>query len=677
MSVGDELQSENRRVHMRRFIVSRRVFVSLAIALVLIAGTLGISLFTSATSSAAAGPAYVSLSQSYISAPAGARLTGAHASNAQLTVTLVLQPNNVAKMNSLLTALYTPGTAQYHHWLAQGQFNRLFAPSASQVAQVRQFLTNAGLKIIGSPSPFFVRATGTTAQVEAAFRTPINNYTTTNGKTFFQNDSAIQIPASLSAIVTGVSGLYNTVRLQPSYVTSLQAAKQQGKKVAPRYGAGPGGSGLTPSQTSSLYDATPVYQLGSRGQGKGAILAVFELSGYTESDIVAYEHQFFGPSENVKIANINVDGGPANPQCPVNDECGPTYTGPGGPDYSGDIEVEADVETQIAIAPKISHLIVYNAPNDVTGQTSLDEYAQIANDDLADSISSSWGLCELDAGFGYAQAENVLFEQMAAQGQSMFNSAGDTGAWGCLRDTGSPNLTSLSTGDPASQPFVTSVGGTSFGTYDPGSTLHPSYPKGAETVWNVLDLCNSSDLNACAQFGAGGGGVSQFWAQPSYQHGPGVISSFSKKGPYCAAASKGQYCRETPDVSANADEYTPYAEYCTGDPTTNSTCALLASLGVPEPVPGWFGIGGTSLSSPLWSGIIALWDSVHGERFGNANFGLYRLFRSGASYSVYFHDITGKHQTENNNGFYPTTPDYDMATGIGTPIIAGIVERSF
>ena len=255
--------------------------------------------------------------------------------------------------------------------------------------------------------------------------------------------------------------------------------------------------------------------------------------------------------------------------------------------------------------------------------------------------------------------------QMAAQGQSMFAAAGDTGAYSCLRGSGNTALAVL---DPSSQPYVTAVGGTSFGTFDPGANQHPTYPKGAETVWNVLNLCNGSanGLSNCSQFGAGGGGVSRFWARPSYQYGPGVNNAYSQEGPYCSQASNGQYCREVPDVSANADEYTPYAEYCTGNASTNSTCATIP----PQPAAGWFGIGGTSLSSPLWSAIIALSDSAHGGRFGNANYGLYQLFRS--HYSKDFHDITGKNQTENNNGYYPTTPNYDLATGIGTPNISNI-----
>jgi kumamolisin len=650
----------------------RRAIASVTTLVFLLTGMLGLSA-TAFVQNVSAASAYTTLAQSYIAAPASATPMGQHATSDPLTITLALQPGNSSSLTSLVNALYNPQSRQYHQWLAKGQFNKEFAPAASQVTQVQNYLRNAGLKLLSSPSPFLLRAQGTTGQIQTAFRTTINNYRARNGQTFFQNDTAVSIPTSLSSIVLAVSGLSNTSAAHPNYVTTHQAAQASGKAV-PQYGAGPDGSGLTPSQTSSLYDATPVYQLGNKGEGKGATLAVFELSGYTPADVVTYEHQFFGKSENVPLVDVNVDGGPVTPVCPVGDECGPFTAGPpcangcDSADYSGDIEVEADLENQIAIAPKISKILVYNAPNDELGITTTDEYFQIANDDIADSISSSWGLCESDAGFADAQGEYFAFLQMALQGQSIFSASGDTGAYDCLRGSGTTNL---SVDDPSSQPFVTGVGGTSFESYDPGSSQHPSYPKSGETVWNVLDACSgsASGLSNCANLGAGGGGVSTFWGQPSYQYGPGVISSLSQKAPYCKIAAKGQYCREVPDVSADADEYTPYAEYCTGDPATNSFCASFGG--------GWFGIGGTSLSSPLWSGIIALWDSVHGQRFGSANYGLYDLYRLNETYSTYFHDVTGVHQTENNNGYYPTTPNYDMATGIGTPRIAGIVEHKF
>jgi len=652
---------------MHRFIAPRRSLVTLAVLSLLLAASFSTIAFTR-TAAAAVNPSYISLAGSYVSAPASAKLSGNHTASGPLTISLVLKPRNSAALNNLMTALYDVNSPQFHQWLAQGEFNANFAPLTSQIGQVSSFLGKAGLQVIASPSPFLVRATGTTAQIETAFHTHISDYVAANGQSFFQNDTNLQIPASLSNLVVAVSGLSNTAKLHPSYVTTHTAAQKAGRAV-PHYGAGPGGSGLTPSQTAGIYGADQVYNLGNKGKGKGATLAVFELSGYTRGDIRTYEHQFFGSSENVPLVDINVDGGPLTPVCPTGDTCNPPN------DYSGDVEVEADIETQIAIAPKINRILVYNAPNDNLSITIVDEYFKIANDNLADSISSSWGLCELDAGIATAQAEFIAFAQMAAQGQSMFTSAGDTGAFDCLRDTGSTNLKSVAVDDPASQPFVTGVGGTSFGTFDPGSNQHPSYPTGFETVWNPLNECSgtATGLANCVNLGAGGGGVSAFWPKLSYQSGPGVINSSSKKGPYCSLAARGQFCREVPDISANADEFTPYAEFCTGNAATNSTCALFSST---QPAPGWFGIGGTSLSSPVWSGIIALWDSVHGERFGNANSQLYELFRSNNSYNSFFHDITGINQTENNNGLYLVTQNYDLATGIGTPRISGIAKSN-
>ena len=140
----------------------------------------------------------------------------------------------------------------------------------------------------------------------------------------------------------------------------------------------------------------------------------------------------------------------------------------------------------------------------------------------------------------------------------------------------------------------------------------------------------------------------------------------------CAFAAKGTHCREVPDVSANADEYTPYAEYCTGTAkTANSVCATFSGS---QPSPGWFGIGGTSLSSPLWSGIAADRDSFQGHRSGNFNPMVYRLLQTDPG--LYFHDITGAGQTTLNNGFFPTTPGYDEATGVGTPRMSPLIIRT-
>jgi kumamolisin len=437
------------------------------------------------------------------------------------------------------------------------------------------------------------------------------------------------------------------------------------------YGGGPGCSGLTPSQDNSIYGAP---NLGPIAQGAGVNFAVFELSAYQHSDIDRWAKHFYGWWYEPPLVDIIVDGGPLNPICPTGDTCPPDYNG-----YSGDIEVDADIEMTLAIAPDAAHILVYNAPNDYTGQTELDEYTKIAQDDSADVISSSWAVCEDVNSPAYIEAENVIFEQMALQGQSVFGAAGDTGAFECIRTDGATNVNAL---DPPSQPWVTSVGGTSLESFNPGTDPNPSYPKGEETIWNVDNLCNAGAASPandgqggffwCAATGAGGGGSSQYWGRPFYQVGPGIINRYTTYGngtTQCSLAKLGRPCREVPDVSANADPYTGYAEYCTGNADTPySTCGTFSGTEIP---PGWFGIGGTSLSSPFVSAIIGDHDGYWHHRIGNANPFFYFLYN--VDYHGFFNDITGFGQTTNNNGLFPTTPGFDLATGIGTPKMGALI----
>ncbi len=616
---------------------------------------------------------------------------------ASMSVEVALAPRRPASLAAELRAVYTPGSRLYHQFLARGQFDRLYAPSSAERAAVASYLTSAGLRVTSTASPFLIRVTGSSARITAAFHTKLSDYVDPRGVRYHSNSRALSVPASIAGSIQGVVGLANTVREHTSVVRPLnRAGKAAGKAAAQSssascetgyptdaqlfnfyvgggslaygYGGGPGCSGLTPSQTNSIYGAPAA---SPRTQGAGVTAAVFELSAYQRPDIGTWARTFYGPHYTPKLTDIAVDGGPLAPVCPASDTCPAAWQG-----YAGDIEVDADIETTLAVARDAS-VIVYNAPNDYTGQTELDEYTAIASQDVASTISSSWGVCENDVTVGMAEAENTVFEQMALQGQSMFNSAGDTGAFGCIRSDGTAIVNQA---DPASQPWVTSVGGTSFESDNPGTNPNPAYPaKGTETVWNVDNLCDAQapasgndqqgGLFWCAASGAGGGGTSQFWGRPFYQQGPGVnnaYTTFANGSTACALATPGTPCREVPDVSANADEFTPYAEYCTGSTATPySVCAGF---------PGWFGIGGTSLSTPLWAAVIADRDSFRGQRTGNINPLVYSWLRTNPG--EYLNDITGagpRQQAATSNGVYPTTPGYDEATGAGTPKMAAII----
>jgi subtilase family serine protease len=662
--------------------------VAAGAALIALSGGLSATAATAATTPATTGYATVSPVL-----PAVAHGTGSSFSSSRMSIEIVLAPQHQAQLASALTAAYaTPAAGG--HWLARGQFVAQYAPSAVRRAAIAKYLQARGLSVAATDSPFLIRATGSSAEISAALRTRLSTYTDKSA-TFFANSTAAAMPTTLAQGVLGVVGLSNTVRIRsditprtaaPSAATSsasgcelhyptvaqLITVASTGSQPPVGYGAAPGCNGLSPSQENSIYGAPGV---GAQGKGQGVSLAVFELSAYQASDIKHYTTQFFGPAFHPPLENVNVDGGPLAPKCPVGDTCPAETNG-----YAGDIEVDADIETQLAVAPDAAHIIVYDAPNDYTGQTELDEYTRIASDDAAASVSSSWGECENDVPTGFVQAENLVFEQMALQGQSMFGSAGDNGAFDCLDVDGT---TIPNTDDPSSQPWVTSVGGTSLASFNPGENPRPAYPAaGVETVWNPGNLCNAgpghsgvTGFDYCLALGAGGGGNSQYWGRPFYQFGPGVTSADSTRSngtTQCSLAPAGTLCREVPDISADADEFTPYGEYCTGSTATpNSICGTFSGSQTPA---GWFGVGGTSLSSPLWSAIIADRDSFLGQRSGNINPLVYQLYRTDPA--KYFHDITGVGQSVNNNGNFFTRPGYDLATGIGTPNMATLITET-
>jgi subtilase family serine protease len=668
----------------------------LGLAMTAMTGTLAT---TAAVAAPTAAPSFSALRNSV---PHTTDKVTGHYSSSRMSIEVALAPRNKSALNKELKAAYTKNSGAYHHWLAKGTFDARYAPSKAERAAVSAYLRQAGLTVRNSSSSFLVRASGSSKRVSAAFRTTLSTYRNPKGTKYFSNSTAVKLPSSLTGSVLGVIGLSNTIRdrsmvqrakgaihpaaaksrdasvacTQEPYPTTAQffAAANSGAGIPFGFGNSPGCNGLSPSQDNGIYGAPHV---GARGKGSGVNIGVFELSEYQHADIDTWAHQFYGNGYTPPLVDVNVDGGPGSPVCPTGDTCPPSING-----FAGDIEVDADIQMQLALSPDVKNLIVYNAPNDFTGQTELDEWTAIANADQAESVSSSWAVCENDESPAYEQAENDVFEQMALQGQSVFGAEGDTGAFSCIRSDGSTIVNVL---DPPSQPWVTSVGGTSLESANPGFNPNPSYPTGAETVWNDDNLCsnappgpandNQGGFFWCGFSGAGGGASSEFWGRPFYQVGKGVNNpntTVGNGGTQCQFASIGTPCREDPDISANADEFTPYGEVCTANANTpNSQCGFSASSNAP----GWFGIGGTSLSSPLWSAIIADRDSFQGSRSGNVNPLLYLLFNLAPN--LYFHDITGVGQTTNNNGLFPTTPGYDEATGIGTPRMSTLITATF
>lgn len=580
---------------MRRNLVRNTLF--LALAALLIAG----SLIAMHVVARADQNAQATLSGQNVPLVQRARLVRAADANQALHLSIGLRPNDASGLDGLLRAIYTPGSPQYHHYLTPSDFTQLFAPTTAQVQQVIAFLHSQGINALSiAPNRLLIDATATVALAQQAFHVNINIYRYTN-HTFYANAQAPSVPVALQSLVASIGGLDDSAQYQPLF---------QDARNSPRQALAPSGYG--PAELSQAYDTAPFTS--SSMQGENQSVAIFELDGYQLSDVQQYFQQY--SLNTPAISNVLVDGA----------------SGAAG---AGAIEVELDMEVVGAIAPHAQQLI-YEGPNSTQGLN--DTYNRIVTDNRAQVISTSWGLCESSTGQAELLILDTIFQQAAAQGITIYAAAGDSGAYDC-------NDASLAVDSPADDPYVTGVGGTNL-------QLGANDSYGSESVW-----ANASDTQRSPEGAGGGGGISNTFVQPAWQNGPGVISSDSSGQP--CGASNGQYCREVPDISADADPATGYAVYC-----TVSAAGCSAS--------GWITVGGTSAAAPLWAGSTALINqylqSWNLPPLGSANPALYSLFNSQQAVPA-FHDITN-----GNNLYYPATSGYDMASGLGSPDVNNLAE---
>ncbi len=571
----------------------------------------------------------------------GARVIGAVAASTPVHVTIALKPRDSSALAAYAREVSTPGSSVYRDYLTPEQFAQRFGASASELAAVTASLRSHGLPPGSiSANHLSVRIAGTAAQVEHAFSFTFRRMALASGRRAVVASAAPALDRKIAGYVQAVIGLSSlgaprplsvrpavlrpaakgrlAARTEPRVATGGPQPCQAASSAAASQGA------FTADQIASAYRFSGLFGAGAEGQGK--TIAIYELEPNDPADIAAYQACY---GTNASVSYVQVDGGAGS-----------------GPGVG---EAALDIEQVIGLAPK-ANLVVYQAPNanvDSPGSGPYDLYTQIVTDDRAQVVSVSWGSCEQQEGAGNAHAEATLFEEAAAQGQSMVVVAGDNGSEDCNGTGGIPNP-QLAVDDPASQPFATAVGGT---------TLNSLGPAPSEIVWN--NGGNASGLLA-VQGGASGGGVSQIWAMPSYQSGAATalhVIQANSSGSSCGFA--GPYCREVPDVSADADPSTGYIIYWNGSQTAG---ALQPS--------GWQAIGGTSAAAPLWAALLADVDSspaCRGSAIGFADPALYRA--AGTAYNAYFNDVTSGENdfTNTNGGLYRAGPGYDMATGLGTP----------
>jgi hypothetical protein len=580
--------------------------LSLGVSLMLIGAALaalvGRALFASAA------PSFTTLAQTVPAATRGRAPTGRLPQQQTLALTFTLQPQNKAALERFVAAASTPHSSHYHQFITPATFARAFGPSPAAVQRVLAFARQAGLRVTRIQSGgLYITVAGSVHQIEAAFHVHLNTYRDSHGRAFFANDSNITLPAGVAPAVLSVVGLDDAVTRQRMSTSPHRAS---GHIVArPRTPAGcpqaTGQNTLVPSQLATAYGFP------TNLNGAGQSMALVEFDGYLPSDISAYAACF---APNVTTSSV-VTSRLVDLSSPL-------------PPGAGAIEDELDIEVALGMAPSLSKIHVYEAPN--TNQGLIDMLAAIAGDDADGTVSDSWGSCESDTGFSLAASEEMAFLQMAAQGQGVYVAAGDSGAYDCLNDLGTDPYFHgqiVNADDPASDPYVTAVGGTTL-TVNASTSSYMG-----ETVWNNTNLPNPV-------LGASGGGLSEFWASPAWQAQAKATSA-------TGGISDPSGARALPDVTADADPQTGYAEYC----TAGDYCASAPS--------SWFDIGGTSAAAPLWASLALLANQSAGGRVG---------LITPALYSLYGADTAGKTAAGISLG---GTTYYDYATQYNGSAVTG------
>lgn len=364
----------------------------------------------------------------------------------RLDLMIGLPLRNRQALTNELQQLYDPGSPQYHHYLTPSQFTEQFGPTPEDYQTVIAFAEANGLKVTGThANRTLVDLNASVADIERVFHVTMQTYQhPTEGRTFFAPDRDPTL--DLAVPVLSIKGLDNyslphrMSQFEPAGVTKSQYT-----------GTGPGGYFIGS-------DYRNAYAPGVALTGAGQSVALFELDGYYPSDITNYEALANLP--NVPLTNILIDG----------------FSGVPPSGDSGNEEVALDIEIAVSMAPGLSQVRVYEGPTSSI-QNFDDILNQIAIDDDAEQISSSWGFT-IDA------TSEQIFEQYAAQGQAFFEACGDGGAY-----PGPVNT-------PADDPLVTCVGGTVLTTDTNGEVWS------SETTWQ-----------------SGGGGISAVYAIPSWQQG--------------------------------------------------------------------------------------------------------------------------------------------------------------
>lgn len=503
----------------------------------------------------------------------GAREIGPANPNEKVEVTIRLR-SRAGKKPAVAADAYRQPLSQ-RRIMSREEYERSHGADPASVSHVETFAKEHGLTLVEkSPERRTVILSGTVSAMNKAFGVELKQYEHPTAGRYRGRTGSVQIPDNLKDHIEGVFGLDNRPQAKPHF-----------RRRHARAGAKPhaAGGSFTPPQVAALYNFP------TKVDGTGECIGIIELGGgYNSNDLTNYFNQLHLP-KSPNVTPVSIGNGSNSP------------TGdPNGPDG----EVMLDIEVAGSVAPG-ANIAVYFAENTDAGFLNAITTAVHDKTNAPSVISISWGSAESEWTSQAMTQMDEAFQAAAAIGVSVCVASGDNGS----TDGETDNLQHVDF--PASSPYALGCGGTFL--QGSGSTITN------ETVWN----------QQASNEGAGGGGVSDFFALPTYQQNAAVPPS---------ANPGGHVGRGVPDVSGDADPNSGYQTLVDGQPDV---------------------IGGTSAVAPLWAGLIALLNESLGQPVGYLNPLLYQTVSSGSG----FHDITS-----GNNGSYSAGPGWDACSGLGSPI---------
>jgi subtilase family serine protease len=620
----------------------RPLSFALASLTILAGSALALPLTGAAQAAKAAAPAVVQAASP--AATPAARVSATPAA-APVEFSVGLQLSDPAGAVALEQAVSNPASASYRHYLTPAQWERRFAPSKASVEAVSSWLQSQGIVVEDvTPDRMTIDASAPAATVERAFATTLGQYNR-KGKIVRLSSTALSVPSSFAQLISGVVGVDQSVAT-PAGLDGAEprpAAKRASKEIPqppgfrnappcstyygektdttdPPYGEGFPSPlpyavcGYVPAQLQGAYGLTP--QIAGGIDGKGVTVAV--VDAYASPTLFADAQEYARRNQPTEVPSAAQFSEHLSKNFNQTELCEAS-------EWFG--EQTLDVEAVHATAPGANILYV-GAKNCLN--PLYKSVQEVVDGHLANVITNSWGDDGgdlLDSNGSRRSFDNVLL-MAAATGVTVQFSAGDEG-------DEFANLGATVADYPPSSPYDTAVGGTSL-------QVAQTNARAGEVGWSTSESTLCSTLLQAERYPGckaakkldtwtppapgeylygGGGGTSYQYPEPSYQEGVVPPALAARNSPVTGIAN-----RVEPDISMDAD------------PTTGML------VGETQEFPDGtyydqYRIGGTSLSSPLFAGIVADADQAAGTPLGFLNPLLYGLDRSPSSAVGAFFDV--------------------------------------